>query len=277
MKLLKGISAGTTALIHPGEVPALEDITAVLDPVRGVGADLLVTTEGGPRAFTPAGEITPPSAAVRLAAAYLHREAPSASAWDFHVDGLEVAVSLEAGEYAINHGPWSVAGGARAASDGQDSVVRFSGLNDPRPGLRIRCGGSAVTVSALASSAELGEVDFSYAPSAEPGADLIAALSIMGERAVQLTDDSGANIGTQSIGALQVRGYDARIGEVFSADALAVASAAAARTWFGEDSAAEWIAVFGGGTTRVVLGENAIASAEAEIFAEITWQASAGG
>lgn len=271
MKLFKGMSAGTTALIHPGPPPAQEEMAAALEPVRGVGADLFVAIEDHPRVFTADGEISPPSAAVRLTAAYLHGQTPSRTSWDFFIDGMEVHVRLDGEEYLINHGPWSLAGGEQARSEGHDTVLHLAGLADPRPALRIRLGGRTIAVSALASAAELGEVDFHTAPRAEPAADLVAATTIMGEREVDLTGEGGTVIGTERIGAVQVRGYDLQAGEMFSADALAIAAGAAARTWLGEGSAGEWVAVFGGGNTRVVLGEHALAAAEARLFAEISW------
>lgn len=272
MKLLKGISSGTTALVHPGAPPHHQTITEVLEPLRGIGADLFITAEGSVRAFTPGGEISPPSAAIRIAAAYLHARAPSSQGWDFTVDGRDVRANYAEGEYVINHGPWAVAGGAQAIADGHDCVIKLAGLTDPRPGLRIRLGERTIAVAALEESAALGEVDLRTAPDSEPEADLVGATVIMGERRVDLTDDAGAVVGTQKIGALQARGYDRAVGEVYSADALAIGCAAAARAWSGEEAANEWVVVFGGGNTRVELGEHALASAQAEIFAEITWQ-----
>lgn len=272
MKLFKGISAGTTALIHPGDAPAQRDITTALDPIRGIGADLFVALGPTLRAFTAGGELPPPSAAVRLAAAHLHETAPSSHRWEFEVAGRDVRVILESGEFIINHGHWSLDGGPSAAAAGSDAVISFVGLPEPRPALRIHLGGSTTAVSALTSSAELGDVDLTAAPKAEPAADHIAALTILGERSVDLTDPAGTVVGTQKIGAVQVRGFDLLNGEIFSADALAIAAAAAAHTWGGREAATEWVVVFGGGNTRVTLGEQAIAAAEAELFAEVDFR-----
>jgi len=271
MKLFKGMSAGTTALLHPGPPPPQATIAAALEPVQGMGADLFVAVDEHPRAFTTDGEISPPSAAVRLTAAHLHAQEPTRASWDFFIDGMELQVRREGEEYLINHGPWSLAGGEPARAEGHDSVLHLAGLTDPRPGLRIRLGARTIAVAALASAAELTDVDFHTPPRAEPAADLVAAMTIMGEREVDLTGEEGTVIGTERIGAVQVRGFDSRAGEMFSADALAIAAGAAARTWLGQGAATEWVAVFGGGNTRVVLGEHALAAAEARIVAEINW------
>ncbi len=272
MKLLKGISSGTTALVHPGSPPPQETIAGALDPLRGIGADLFLTAEESVRAFTRDGEISPPSAAIRIAAAYLHSQAPSSNGWDFLVDGREVRVNHEDGEFVLNHGRWTIVGGEAALADGHDCVIALPGLADPRPGLRIRLGERTIAVAALEDSTALGEVDLRTGPKTQPEADLVAAMVIMGERQVELTDDAGAVVGTQKVGALQARGYDKTIGEIYSADSLAVACAAAANAWLGGEAATEWVVVFGGGSTRVNLGEHALASAQAELFAEITWQ-----
>lgn len=271
MKLFKASSSGTTALIHPGHRVPQETIAAALDPVAGIGADLFVTVQDTLRAFTPQGEITPPSAVIRMAAALLHSRDSRARSWDLQVEGRDVRVTHAAGEYTINHGPWVIAGGERAIASGHDTVLRFAGLAESRPGLRIRLGERTIAVCALADAAELGSVDLTTAVQTDPAADLVAAVAILGERSVDLTDGSGAVVGTQTIGALQVRGYDRAVGEIYSADALALAGAAAAHTWLGAGAAREWIAVFGGGNTRVELTEHALASAEAEVFADINW------
>lgn len=272
MKLFKGMSSGTTALVYSGAPPSQELIARVLEPVRGIGADLFVAVDDDVRAFTMQEEISPPSAVIRLAAAFLHSQAPASTRWDFTVGGGEARVDLKGGEYVLNHGPWAVAGGPRAIADGHDCVIQFAGVDSPRPALRIRVGDRTVAVSALGNAEELSGVDFRTAPQAEPACELVAAIAILGERNVDLTDADGDVRGTQKIGALQLRGVDQHLGEVYSADALAVASAAAAHTWLGERAATEWIAVFGGGNTRVELGENALALAEAELFAEVTWR-----
>lgn len=267
MRLIKAVTAGTTALIHPGPVPpTAAEATAALDPVRGIGADLLVFAGEPVLAYTSTGQIPPPAAALRCAAAYAHHLRPAAD-WEFTAAGRSAQVRLEQGEYLLDHGPWSFPGGRPAT--GYDTVVRFTGLVGPRPGLRVRTCGQSVTVSALASAGELASVDFRRAPKADHPSDLIGALTVVGEREVELTDPTGVVIGSQRIGAMQMRGHGPS-GEVFSADALAVAAAAAARAWGGPDSAREWVVVFGGGSTRVHLGEGAVAGAEVDLLAEIT-------
>lgn len=265
MRLIKALTAGTTVLIHPGPVPpTAAGAAAALDPVRGIGADLLVWAGESVRAYTPDGQVTPPAAALRCAAAYANHHQPAAR-WQLTAGGHSLPVRLEHGEYLLDHGPWDLPGGG----PGHDTVVRFPGLSGPRPGLRVRACGQVVTVSALASAAELSGVDFRRAPEAEHASDLIGALTVVGEREVELTDPAGAVIGSQRVGAVQARGHGPS-GEVFSADALAVAAAAAAHVWGGAGSAREWVVVFGGGSTRVQLGERAVVGAAVDLLAEIT-------
>lgn len=274
--LVKGISSGTTALIHRGVLPAETSAREILDPVRGIGADLLVTTGAVVRAYTMTGEITPPAAALRLAAALASSDDERGSI-EMEVDGGAVAVGIDGGEYAINHGPWSISGGAPAIAAGHDRLVSLAGVEGTRPGLGVDVGEYLVAVVALGSSEELGLLDLSEAPAqtaaeGQPGAlaaDTVCALTILGERSVDLTDDAGGVVGSQTIGAVQVRAYDSGTGEVYSGDEVAVAAAAAARTWLGEASANEWIVVFGAGNARVMLGEHAVVAASAEIFASI--------
>src|SRR5690625_6092793 len=86
MKLVKGISSGTTALISSQAPPTQESIAEILDPVRGVSADLFVSLGSTIRVFTRQEEITPPSAVLRLAASHL-RSQTSADQWSFLVEG----------------------------------------------------------------------------------------------------------------------------------------------------------------------------------------------
>lgn len=269
MILLKAISSGTTALISNQPPPEQPQIANILDPVLGVSADLFVSVAPYLRAFTPTTEISPPSAAVRMAASFLNSHHPAAT-WGFNVDGHDVAVSRVGQEYIINHGPWRVAGGKQAIAQGYDATVEFSGLQDPRPGLRVNIGKRQVTVVAVEGAAELANVALSPAPVTAPSTDLVAVVAIMGQRSVELTDHTGRIVGSQEVGALQVRGFEASVGEVFSGDVFAIAGAAAAHAWSGGEAAAlEWVTVFGGGNTRVELGQHALASAQAELLAQI--------
>jgi len=268
MKLVKGISSGTTALISSQAPPTQESIAEILDPVRGVSADLFVSLGSTIRVFTRQEEITPPSAVLRLAASHL-RSQTSADQWSFLVEGHDVGVSFSEGDYLINHGEWAITAGEGARSQGHDITVEFAGLDDPRPGLRVDVGHRTVGVVAVNGSGELAQLGFNPAPTSDPQLELIAAVAIMGERSVDLTDEHGAVVGSQKIGALQLRGFNALVGEVFSGDVFAIAGAAAAHTWLGQGSAEEWVTVFGGGNTKVQLGQHAVASAQAELLAKI--------
>lgn len=77
--VIKGISSGTTALLHDGPAPDQQTISALLDPVRGLGADLFVAHDPRVRAFTSETELPPPSAILRLVAAVRHAHTPDLS------------------------------------------------------------------------------------------------------------------------------------------------------------------------------------------------------
>lgn len=269
-ELVKGISSGTTAVLSRDPVPDHDTIATVLSPVRGIGGDIYVSAGETLRAFTSESEIPVPTAAVRLAAAYAREQDPSSASWEFRVDGRVMHVTYEAGEYVINHGQWSLQGGPEASAQGFDITVVLPGLDEPRPGLRVTLGGKVVGVVALATAQELASVDLRAVPTTSAEVNLVALMNIMGEREVDLTDHTGALVGKETIGAMQVRGFDASVGEVFSSDALAIGCAAAAHTWSDQNPVDEWVAVFGAGNTAVTLDQYAIARAPAEIFARVS-------
>jgi len=267
MKLYKALSAGTAVLIHPGPAPGGQRAAEVLDPLRGIGADVLACDDGEVRAFTRHGEVTPPAAALRAVAARRRADA-GAQSWTLLTREGSREVRREGDEYLLTY-PFSLPAGEEAASDCQ---ITFAGLSDPRPALRVRAGERTVAVAALSTAEELGHLNLLAPPEVSAGDDLVAGAVVLGQRSVALTDGAGRVVAREDVGAIQVRGHAAGRGEVFSGDALAVAGAVAARYWGGAEAAREWVAVFGGGTTRVRLGGRAQAWAEAEIFAEITWR-----
>lgn len=276
-RLKKGYSAGFAALVYAGsEALDTKTMHACLDPVTGIGADGLVwvSPDGQVKTFDTDGAVIPSTAAsIRLAAAHRTEEGETSPLNVVVAGGVE-SVSVEVGEYVLNQGVWSLPGGSKAAETGYDSTVSVSGMEDPRPGLRVSVGGRTVTVVVLESAGELSGLNLLEPPQVQPRTDLVAFVSVMGERNVDLTDETGAVVGTQAIGAVQVRGCDIEHGEVFSSDALAGAAAAAVHTWFGPTSAQEWITVFPMGTTRAQLtpGKILLTAAEATFVAEIEWR-----
>lgn len=185
-----------------------------------------------------------------------------------------LVVHKEGEEYAVEMGTWSVPGGEEAISDGFDVTVAVAGLDEPRPGLRIDLP-NPHTVIALADADELAAVDLTVVPRLEPepadgsNVELVVPL---GEREVELVDDDGTVVGTESIGVVQMRVHERGVGETLSCGTGACAAALAMRIWFGDDAPTEWVVLVPGGQLRVRMLDDGVVelAGPVDLVAEVT-------
>lgn len=194
---------------------------------------------------------------LRVFAAFLERlglaEVPEVHAAD---DDAALAIGTRAGVcrvrreqngwYAVDMGPWRLAGGDAAAIAGADAEVTVAGLDVPRPALSIDLGNPHV-VLALADEDELAGVDLTRAPDvrpAAPGGTNVELVVPLGEE----VDDAG-----RAVGRVRMRVHERGVGETRSCGTGACAAALAVRTWAGAGAPDVWLVDTPGGRVRVRL------------------------
>lgn len=293
--MIKGHGTGNDFLLYAdaeGTAPLTSDqVTALTDRHRGLGADGViraVRSEHHPEA--PAGtewfmdyvnaDGTPAEMCgngIRVFAAFLEHEGLLRLA-----DGESVAIGTRAGaipvrredqQYAADMGAWSAPGGADALAQGFDVTVAVHGLIEPRPGLRIDMPNPHVVV-VLADRGELEMLDLDPTPRVEPEPENgtnVEFVVPLGEKDVELVDETGQVVGTERVGVIQLRVHERGVGETLSCGTGACAAAMAVRTWFGADAPREWVVLVPGGQlrVRVLEGERIELAGPAELVAQV--------
>lgn len=273
-----------------------EEVAALTDRHTGVGADgviraVRVGAAGQMLAGVPAGEArwfmdyrnADGSVAqmcgngIRVFAAYLIAEGLAELA-----DGEVVPIATRAGEYLVRRegadfvvdmGTWSVPGGADALAAGSDVQVEVAGLSMPRPGLRLALP-NPHTVIALTDPAELDRADLGTEPVIRPepvegtNVELVVPL---GEQDMEIVDEDGTVLGTESVGVAKMRVYERGVGETRSCGTGACAAAVAVRGWFGAGAPSTWYILVPGGRLRVSVlqGDHVELVGPAELVARV--------
>ncbi len=190
---------------------------------------------------------------VRVFVAFLERLGLVALA-DAADGGVPLAVGTRAGVryvsreladfYAVDMGPWRLAGGAAAAAAGFDAEVAVVGLDVARPALSLDLG-NPHTVLALADETELETADLTRAPDVQPvpldgtNVELVVPLG-------EVTAPSGV-----LVGRVRMRVHERGVGETRSCGTGACAAALAVRTWAGSGAPDVWVVDVPGGSLRV--------------------------
>ncbi len=145
------------------------------------------------------------------------------------------------GGYAVGMGVWSFIDPEMASETASDSLVRASGLTDPRPALSISMG-NPHTVVALPDVATLQKLDLHYAPTVDP------------------TPSHGTNVEfvvpadplvEHNQGRVRMRVHERGVGETLSCGTGTCAAAAAVRVWAGADAVDTWTVTVPGGDVTV--------------------------
>lgn len=139
---------------------------------------------------------------------------------------------LEAG-YAADLGTWSL--------DGNEPLVRASGLPVARPGLGISVGNPHVVV-ALASDDELDALDLGRAPLLDPSPSAGANVEFVVPADPLVVD---------GVGSIRMRVHERGSGETLSCGTGAVAAALAVRHWAGSAAPDAWSVSVPGGVLGV--------------------------
>ncbi|WP_298459665.1 diaminopimelate epimerase [uncultured Cellulomonas sp.] len=150
------------------------------------------------------------------------------------------------GLYAVDMGPWRLAGGPDAAVAGFDAEVAVVGLDVVRPALSLDLG-NPHTVLALADEGELASADLTRAPDVRP----VPPHGTNVELVVPLGEITAA--GGDLVGRVRMRVHERGVGETRSCGTGACAAALAVRTWAGAGAPDVWLVDVPGGTVRVRL------------------------
>lgn len=150
--------------------------------------------------------------------------------------------------YRVGMGQWKLSDDARAKEVGSDATVSAIGLDLSRPGLSVDMG-NPHTVVALASTAELMELDLTHQPDVAPEPPHGTNVEFIVPGGV--SEDAG-----QAHGQLQMRVFERGVGETQSCGTGACAAAVAARFWMGESGPGVWDVQVPGGTVTVALHDD---------------------
>lgn len=154
--------------------------------------------------------------------------------------GLRTVRKVEEG-YAVGMGVWSFIDPEMASESASDSLVRATGLTDPRPALSISMG-NPHTVVALPEAETLEALDLTEKPTVDPvpphGTNV--EFVVPGEPLVE-----------DGVGHVRMRVHERGVGETMSCGTGACAAAAAVRVWAAQDGVDTWAVQVPGGDVMV--------------------------
>lgn len=143
--------------------------------------------------------------------------------------------------YMIDMGEWSL-------DDSEDVIVSTSGIEVPRPGMRVETG-NPHTVVALAESAELESAELRDAPALDP-------VPPQGSNVEYIVMEPARSDMAGGEGALRMRVFERGVGETRSCGTGACAAAIAAHHWAGPNSPLQWRVDVPGGQLRIGITPN---------------------
>ncbi|MDN5712035.1 MAG: diaminopimelate epimerase, partial [Brevibacterium aurantiacum] len=143
--------------------------------------------------------------------------------------------------YMIDMGEWSL-------DDSEDVIVSTSGIEVPRPGMRVETG-NPHTVVALAESAELESAELRDAPVLDP-------VPPQGSNVEYIVMEPARSDVAGGEGALRMRVFERGVGETRSCGTGACAAAIAAHHWAGPNSPLQWRVDVPGGQLRIGITPN---------------------
>lgn len=143
--------------------------------------------------------------------------------------------------YMIDMGEWSL-------DDSDDVLVSTSGIEVPRPGMRVETG-NPHTVVALAESAELESAELRDAPVLDP-------VPPQGSNIEYIVMEPARSDVAGGEGALRMRVFERGVGETRSCGTGACAAAIAAHHWAGPASPLQWRVDVPGGQLRIGITPN---------------------
>ncbi|MGO1262448.1 MAG: diaminopimelate epimerase [Brevibacterium aurantiacum] len=143
--------------------------------------------------------------------------------------------------YMIDMGEWSL-------DDSEDVIVSTSGIEVPRPGMRVETG-NPHTVVALAESAELESAELRDAPVLDP-------VPPQGSNVEYIVMEPARSDMAGGEGALRMRVFERGVGETRSCGTGACAAAIAAHHWAGPNSPLQWRVDVPGGQLRIGITPN---------------------
>src|SRR5699024_1646306 len=101
--------------------------------------------------------------------------------------------------------------------------------------------------------------DLRSAPRVEPApphGSNVELVVPLGEQELEVVDEDGGVVGSESVGVVQMRVHERGVGETRSCGTGACAAALAVRTWFGEGAPDTWYVLVPGGRLRVSVLED---------------------
>lgn len=154
--------------------------------------------------------------------------------------GLKVVTRLEDG-YAVDMGEWEFIHARAAQENGLDAIVSTSGLEKARGALSVSMG-NPHTVVAVATAAELDNLDLTRAPAVEPEpAHGTNVEYVLVEGAVVEEDRA----------VLRMRVHERGVGETLSCGTGACAAVIATRHWAQRQAVEQWTVQVPGGELGV--------------------------
>ncbi|GAA5228903.1 diaminopimelate epimerase [Paeniglutamicibacter antarcticus] len=154
--------------------------------------------------------------------------------------GLKVVTRLEDG-YAVDMGPWEFVHAQAAQENGLDSIVSTAKLDKARGALSVSVG-NPHTVVAVATAAELDNLDLSTAPEVEPTTRNGTNVEYVLVEGAVLDEDRAV---------LRMRVHERGVGETLSCGTGACAAVIATRHWAQGNAAGQWTVQVPGGELRV--------------------------